>query len=56
MAIAGPGEFAAVRAIVIGRDQEYRVRVDRFTLEGQMLDTFRLRVHRLAFTVVFRRL
>lgn len=52
MAVAGTGKLTAVGAIVIGCYQEGSVRVDRFTVKGQMLNTLCLRVDRLAFAVL----
>ena len=43
MAFAGASEFTAVRAIVIGGDQESGLRIDRFAVEGQVLNTLCLR-------------
>ena len=44
MALTGAGEFAAVSAIVIGRDQESSLRINRFSIEGQVLNTLCLRM------------
>ena len=56
MALTGAGEFAAVSAIVIGRDQESSLRINRFSLEGQVLNTLCLRMDHLTFAVVAGRL
>lgn len=56
MAIAGSGKFTAVGAVVIGGHQEGGRRVNRFTVKGQILNAFRLRVNHLTLAVVSRRL
>ena len=56
MAFAGASEFTAVRAIVIGGDQESGLRIDRFAVEGQVLNTLCLRMDHLTFAVVAGRL
>ncbi len=56
MALTGAGKFAAVSAIVIGGDQESGLRIDRFTVEGQVRNTLCLRMDQLALAVVAGRL
>ncbi len=56
MALTGAGEFAAVSAIVIGRDRESSLRINRFSIEGQVLNTLCLRMDHLTFAVVAGRL
>ena len=56
MALTGAGEFASVSAIVIGRDQESSLRINRFSIEGQVLNTLCLRMDHLTFAVVAGRL
>ncbi len=56
MAVAGAGELAAVGAVVVGRDEERGVRVNRLAVKGQVLDALGCRVDALAFAVVACRL
>ena len=54
MTVAGASELATVGAIVIGGDEEGRVRVDWLTVKGQIFNALRFWVNALAFAVVAR--
>ena len=56
MIFAGALEFTAVGAVVVGRDEESGVRIDRLAVKGQMLNSLGLRIDTVAFAVVARRL
>ena len=51
MAVAGSGKLTAVGAVVVGRDEEGSIRIDRLAVKGQMFNTLRFRVNGLTFTV-----
>jgi len=54
MAVAGTGKIAAVSAVVIGGNEEDRIRIDRLAVKGQVLNALRLRIDALALAVIAR--
>ncbi len=54
MAFTGPGKAAASGAVIIGRHQKRRCRIDRLAVKGKLMNSRRASIDQLAVVVITR--